>query len=136
MTKLPAVYQKARRHLARRDPVLKRLIGAIGPCTLWHNPNGFAALVRSIISQQISTKAAAAIHARLEQALATGIAPERILALPNEDLRAAGLSASKARSLCDLAQTVQNQTLPLDVLHELPEEEVIAELVPVRGIGR
>ena len=136
MTKLPAVYQKARRHLARRDPVLKRLIGAIGPCTLWHNPNGFAALVRSIISQQISTKAAAAIHARLEQALATGIAPERILALPNEDLRAAGLSASKARSLCDLAQRVQNQTLPLDVLHELPDEEVIAQLVPVRGIGR
>jgi DNA-3-methyladenine glycosylase II len=136
-TKVPAVYQKARRHLARRDAVLKRLIGAIGPCTLQHNPNRFATLVRSIISQQISTKAAASISARLEQALApTGIAPEGILALSSEDLRSAGLSANKVRSLCDLAERVRDQTLPLDILHELPDEEVIGHLVPVRGIGR
>ena len=133
----PAIYQKARRHLARRDPVLKRLIGAIGPCTLWHNPDGFAALVRSIISQQISTKAAAAIHARLLQTLVrTWMIPEGILALSNEELRAAGLSASKALSLCDLAERVRNRTLALEVLHELPDEDVIAQLVPVRGIGR
>jgi DNA-3-methyladenine glycosylase II len=133
----PAIYQKARRHLARRDPVLKRLIQAVGPCTLWHNPDGFAALVRSIISQQISTKAAAAIHARLQQALTrTGVVPEGILALSSADLRAAGLSASKAQSLCDLAQRVQNRTLALNLLHKLTDEEVIAQLVPVRGIGR
>src|SRR5207253_1850037 len=97
----------------------------------------FAALVRSIISQQISTKAAAAISARLEQALAlTAISPEGILALSSEDLRAAGLSSNKARSLCDLAERVRNQSLPLGLLHELPDEEVIARLVPVRGIGR
>lgn len=137
MSKVLTVYQKARRHLARCDPVLKGLIGAVGPCTLWQNPNRFAALVRSIISQQISTKAAAAIGARLEQALApTGVIPEGILALSSEDLRAAGLSMNKARSLCDLAERVRNQTLPLDLLHDLPDEEVIARLVPVRGIGR
>jgi DNA-3-methyladenine glycosylase II len=137
MKKEPAVYQKARRYLARRDPILKRLIGTIGPCTLWHNPNGFAALVRSIIAQQISTKAAAAIHARLEQALGpAGITYDGILALSDEELRAAGLSTAKARSLRDLAERVQNQTLPLDTLHELPDDEVIARLVPVRGIGR
>ena len=137
MTKVPAVYQKAQRHLGRRDPVLKRLIAAIGPCTLWHNPNRFAALVRSIISQQISTKAAAAISVRLEQAVAsTGLTPERILALSGEDLRSAGLSAAKSRSLRDLAEKVHQQTVPLDKLHELPDEEVIAALLPVRGIGR
>src|SRR5262245_24175301 len=137
MTKVPAVYQKARRLLARRDPVLKRLICAIGPCTLWHNPNHFAALVRSIISQQISTKPAAAIGSRMALAFeTTGVTPEGILSLSAEDLRAAGLSAAKARSLCDLAERVHNQTLPLDMLHELPDEEVIARLVPVRGIGR
>jgi DNA-3-methyladenine glycosylase II len=137
MTQVPATYQKARRHLARRDPVLKRLIRVVGPCTLWHNPDRFAALVRSIISQQISTKAAAAIRIRLEQALAsTGVTPEGILALSAEDLRAAGLSAAKACSLCDLAEKVRSQALPLDALHELPDEEVIARLVPVRGIGR
>jgi DNA-3-methyladenine glycosylase II len=137
MTTMPAVYQKAQRHLARRDAVLKKLIGAIGPCTLSQNQNRFAALTRSIISQQISTKAAAAISARLEQALApAGLDPEGILALAAEDLRAAGLSAAKARSLCDLAERVQNQSLPLDTLHELPDEDVIVRLVPVRGIGR
>src|SRR5205823_4262879 len=67
MATLPDGYLKAQRHLARRDPVLKRLIAAVGPCTLRYEPNGFAALVRSIISQQISTRAAASIHARLEQ---------------------------------------------------------------------
>ena len=121
MTQVPAVYPKARRHLVRRDPVLKRLIGAIGPCTLGQNANHFAALVRSIISQQISTKAAAAISARLEQALApTALSPEGILALSSEDLRAAGLSGNKTRSLCELAERVHNQTLPLGLLHELP----------------
>jgi DNA-3-methyladenine glycosylase II len=135
--KVPAGYQKARRHLARRDAVLKRLIRAIGPCTLWHNPDGFATLVHSIISQQLSTKAAASIRARLEQALApTGIIPERILALPSKDLRSVGLSANKVRALCDLAERVRNETLPLDLLHELPDEEVIGQLVPVWGIGR
>src|SRR5258708_3669783 len=127
MTKVPDVYQKARRYLARRDPVLKRLTAALGPCTLSQNPNHFAALVRAIISQQISGKAAAAISARLEQALASpGLAPEGILSLSGEELRSAGLSAAKARSLCDLAERVRNQTLPLDTLHELPDEEVIA----------
>src|SRR5204863_9207273 len=133
---VPAVYQKARRHLARRDPVLRRIMAAIGPCTLWQNPDHFGALVRSIVSQQISTKAAAAIHARLQQALsARGITPDGILALSNGQLRAAGLSANKALALVDLAEHVHNGSLPLDRLHELPDEEVIARLLPVRGIG-
>jgi DNA-3-methyladenine glycosylase II len=137
MSRVPAVYQKARRHLARRDPVLKRLTGAIGPCTLLQIPDRFGALVRSIISQQISSKAAITISTRLEQALGSaGFTPEAILAMSSEEMRAAGLSAGKARSLCDLALKVHNQTVPLDRLHELPDEEVIARLVPVRGIGR
>ena len=137
MLKPASDYSEAQRHLARRDRILKRLIADIGHCTLRQEPNRFASLARSIISQQISTKAAAAISARLEQALAsTGVTPGGILALSAEELRAAGLSAAKARSLCDLAEKVQNQTLPLDTLHRLPDEEVIASLVPVRGIGR
>jgi DNA-3-methyladenine glycosylase II len=137
MTPVPVVYQKARRHLTRRDPVLKRLIGAIGACTLQPNPDHFAALVRSIIAQQISTKAAAAISGRLEQTLApSGVTAKGILSLPAEALRAAGLSAAKARSLGDLAERVRNRSLALGKLHALSDDEVIAQLVPVRGIGR
>src|SRR5690349_12501304 len=135
--RVPAVYQKARRHLARRDAVLRRLMSVIGPCTLTQNPNRFAALVRSIISQQISTKAAAAIASRLQETLGSaGITARGILALSAEELRAAGLSAAKARSMRDLAEKVHSEALALDTLHRLSDEDVIASLVPVRGIGR
>jgi DNA-3-methyladenine glycosylase II len=128
---------KARRHLARRDPRLKGLIALVGPCTLRHEPDGFAALVRSIIAQQISTKAAASIHARLLEALGRrGLRPAALLALSDEQLRGAGLSASKVRSLRDLAEKVHTRAVPLRRLAELTDEEVIDRLLPVRGIGR
>jgi DNA-3-methyladenine glycosylase II len=137
MNTTPGDYRRAQRHLARRDPVLKQLIAAVGPCTLWHNPDGFAALVRSIISLQISTRAAAAIHGRLEATLGNGgVTPRRVLRLSNEALRAAGLSAAKARSLRDLAEKVHDGSVQLDALDALSDEEVIAQLIPVRGIGR
>ncbi len=104
-TLLSAEYHKAQKHLCRRDDVLKGLIRRVGPCTLVHNPDGFAILARSIISQQISTKAAAAIRGRLLKTLGrSGLRPGSILKQSDEALRAAGLSANKIRSLRDLAE--------------------------------
>jgi DNA-3-methyladenine glycosylase II len=132
-----AVFRRAQQHLARRDPVLRRLIDTIGPCTLRHDPDHFAVLARSIISQQISTKAAASIHRKLHEALAPlGVTPAGVSAASAETLRAAGLSASKARSLADLAAHVESGAIPLADLHRMDDEEVIARLVPVYGIGR
>jgi DNA-3-methyladenine glycosylase II len=134
---MPIDPTRARRHLARRDPVLKQLMGTVGPCTLRHEPDGFAALVRSIISQQISTRAAATIHGRLLEALGKeGLLPPVLLALSDEQMRSAGLSASKVRSLRDLAEKVHTEVVPLERLGELTDEEVIETLLPVRGIGR
>jgi DNA-3-methyladenine glycosylase II len=134
---MPVDTAKARRHLSRRDPVLKLLMAAVGPCTLRHEPDGFAALLRSIISQQISTKAAASIHARLLATLGDGgLRPEALLALSDEQLRAAGLSSSKARSLRDLAEKVHTKAVPMRKLPGMSDEEVIEALLPVRGIGR
>jgi DNA-3-methyladenine glycosylase II len=131
------VSRKAQQYLARRDAVLRRLIRAVGPCTLWHNPDHFAVLTRSILSQQISTKAAASIYNKLQEALAPrGITPAGVLAVPAQTLRAAGLSASKARSLVDLASHIQSGAIPLAELHRMEDEEVIDRLVPVYGIGR
>src|SRR5207249_7593197 len=65
-----------------------------------------------------------------------GVAPEAILGFSDEALRSAGLSASKARSLRDLAEKVQSGAVPLHELPQLPDEEVIARLIPVRGVGR
>jgi DNA-3-methyladenine glycosylase II len=130
-------FVKAQRHLARRDPVLRRLIARIGDCTLRRDSNRFAVLARSIISQQISTKAAASIGRKLAETLAPrGITPEAILGAAPETLRGAGLSAGKTRALLDLAGKVHSGELPLDALHDLEDEEVIALLTPVYGIGR
>src|SRR5439155_7440236 len=122
---------KAQRHLARRDPVLRRLIRTIGPCTLQLTSDRFGLLVRSIVSQQISSKAAASISARLESALRPrGLTARGILRASDETLRAAGLSANKQRSLRDLAEKVHQRTVPLDDLHDRTDEEVIERLIP------
>jgi DNA-3-methyladenine glycosylase II len=132
-----ALFGKAQRHLARRDPVLKRLIAAVGPCTMWHDPNRFAVLVRSIVYQQISIKAAASILRKLQEALAPhGITPAGILGASADTLRGAGVSANKARALTDLAEKVHGGTVPLDDLHQMEDEGVIERLLPVYGIGR
>jgi DNA-3-methyladenine glycosylase II len=131
------IFARAQRHLARRDPVLKRVISLVGPCTLQHDADHFAVLVRAIISQQISTKAARSISARLAEVLGPpGVRPKAILSLSEEKLQAAGLSASKRRSLRDLAEKVHSGQVPLRELNDLPDEEVIARLLPVYGIGR
>lgn len=130
-------YAKARRHLQRRDPVLKRLIAAVGPCTLQPTADGFAALVRSIISQQISAKAARSICGRLEALLGPGgMTPAAILAQEEAALQSVGLSKAKARYVRDLAEKVQTGVVPLADLPQRDDEDVIASLVQVHGIGR
>jgi DNA-3-methyladenine glycosylase II len=132
-----ADYVKARRHLARRDPVLKKLIAQVGACTLQTSPDRFGCLVRSIVSQQISGKAARSISARLCEALGKqGLHPRAIARIEEEKLRAAGLSSAKVRAVRDLAAKVLDGSVVLDTIHERVDEEVIEHLLPVRGIGR
>ena len=130
----PQLLRKAQRHLARRDSVLRPLIRAVGPCTLKHSPDHFATLVRSIVSQQISTKAAIVIGNRLLEAVGR-FQPRRILAASDEALRAAGLSQGKRLSLRDLAEKCLDGTVPLKKLARLDDEAVAESLIQVRGIG-
>jgi DNA-3-methyladenine glycosylase II len=137
MSEYADAFRRAQRHLARRDPVLKRLIGLVGPCTLQPEPDGFAVLVRSVIAQLISTKAAASIHARLLATLGkAGLTPAAVLRAGEAKLRAVGLSQTKALALLDLAGRAKRGVLPLADFPTLSDEEVIGHLVPVRGIGR
>ena len=129
-------YRKARRHLSRRDPNLRQLMKTVGPCTLTPDPDGFKALARAIIAQQISTKAAASIFARLATELAPGgLTPAAILAASEEQLRGVGLSRGKALAVVDLAGHIHDGRLPLQDLHRFGDDEVVSLLVPVRGIG-
>jgi DNA-3-methyladenine glycosylase II len=133
----PALVLKARRHLSRRDPALKALIRTCGPFTLKPSGVSFDILVRSIISQLISTKAAATIYGRLQSTVRGGlVTPATILEVDVETLRGVGLSATKARGLHDLAGRITSGELPLDQLAELTDEEVSARLLPIHSIGR
>lgn len=125
------------RYLARRDPIMKNLIEMVGPCQLQPTTSYFQALARSIIAQQISTKAARSITARVEEILGTGgWTAEAVLRTSTELLRSAGLSSAKERSLRDLALHVQEGKVTFADIQTCPDEQVIERLIPVRGIGR
>ena len=131
-------YETATEILSERDPVLGRLIAEAGPFQV--DPpteTHFAALVRAITYQQLAGAAARAIHGRLIAALGGEVTPERFLSLPPETLRAAGLSANKAASIGDLATKVRDGSVVLDpaALRDLGDDEVVAMLAGVRGIG-
>jgi DNA-3-methyladenine glycosylase II len=125
--------------LADRDPVLARLVADGGlPSFPKPTETPFAALVRSIVYQQLAGAAAHAIHGRLIAALAGEVTPERILSTPPEALRAAGLSANKLLSIEDLAAKVADGTVPLNPrkLARESDTDLVARLTTVRGIGK
>jgi DNA-3-methyladenine glycosylase II len=131
------------KHLRAVDPVLRELIDELGPDGLGDVRRGrpptdhYGALVRSIVGQQLSTKAARAIYGRLTDRFGGRTpTPVEVLADDPEELRtAAGLSHAKVGFLRSLAERVLDGSLPLDRLDELPDEEVTAELVAVKGLG-
>jgi DNA-3-methyladenine glycosylase II len=131
-------------HLTRVDPELAKVIARAERCPLPERaaaaPTGaeaFAALVRAIVSQQLSGKAADTIFGRVE-ALGGGTLPgaAELAAMPDETLRAAGLSGAKTRGVKDLAARVLRGELALDALHAHDDEAVITSLTAVKGIGR
>jgi DNA-3-methyladenine glycosylase II len=125
--------------LAERDPVLRRLVKEAGPAQVRPPAEThFEALVRAIVYQQLAGAAASAIHGRLIAAMGGEVAPERLLSLPTETLRAVGLSGNKTASLQDLSGKVLDGTVVLDPagLHGESDSEVVTRLSAVRGIGR
>ncbi len=121
--------------LAARDRDVAAAIEAAGRPKLRKRRPGFEALLRAIVGQQVSIAAAAAIWGRLEAA-AGSITPENILSLDAEALRAAGLSRQKTAYGRGLAEHVIGRSLDLDGLKRMDDEDAIAELVKVKGIGR
>lgn len=132
-------YKAAADILAKRDPVLRRLVDQAGPAEVGPpTETHFEALVRAIVYQQLAGAAARAIHGRLIASLGGEVTPERFLSLSPETLRAAGLSANKAASILDLATKVRDGAVVLDPawLRSQGDDEVVALLAEVRGIGR
>jgi DNA-3-methyladenine glycosylase II len=134
-----ANYRSSVTHLKRIDPVLARVIESVGPCRIQLRSEGthFHALTRSIVFQQLSGKAASTILSRVNALYPGGApTPEAILATSDEQLRAAGLSRQKIGYLRDLSSKVSSGALPLDAVETMSDDDLIAHLVQVKGIGR
>jgi DNA-3-methyladenine glycosylase II len=129
-------------HLAAADPVMARLIRRIGNLSLERRRRGrprtdaYGALLRAVVGQQLSTKAAATIYGRVLELFGGEVpSPQDLLGADVAQLRAAGLSGRKVEYLRDLANHVLDGSLEVERLHELDDQTVIQEIVAVRGLG-
>ena len=132
-------YERARRYLSRKDPILGAVIRQVGACGLPDLPKQppFMALAEAIASQQLSVKAADTIFGRFCALFAPDNIPDphRLLALEDAAIRAAGFSRAKTVFLRDLAAHVTDQRLQLDHLADLDDDRVLEQLTAVKGIG-
>jgi DNA-3-methyladenine glycosylase II len=130
--------QAAIDEVAARDPALADLVARVGP--IRHRPRDpdgpFAALVRAIVFQQLAGRAAQAIFGRVRAAVGDTLTPEALNAASDAELRAAGLSRNKLLSLRDLSAKVLDGTVVLSHTSRRSDEELVARLTTVRGIGR
>jgi DNA-3-methyladenine glycosylase II len=135
VTARPEYWLRAKRTLARRDPVLAGIMRERPRIALQSRGDPFQTLARSIVGQQISVKAAQSVWNRLAGAV-PAVAPEAVAGLRLRRLRACGLSGRKSEYLRDLARHFVDGTMQVQRWPEMEDEAVIAELVQVRGIGR
>jgi len=131
----PHFWEDACRNLMKKDRVMKRLIPQFGDACLETRGDAFVTLARSIVGQQISVKAAQTVWDRFS-ALPRSITPANVLRLKVDDMRAAGLSARKVEYLVDLALHFDNGALHVGDWESMDDEDIITELVAIRGIGR
>ncbi len=129
-------WSAAVRHLSRADPRLRAVIKRIGVCRLAPRPDRFGTLVRSIVGQQISAKAAISINQRLHTLGGNPHRPDRLIALGEAALRGVGLSASKARYVLNLAEAVAAGAVPLESFDDSWDDAaIVAALTSIKGIG-
>ena len=131
----PDYWPEACKHLARKDRVMKRLIPQFGDACLQSRGDAFTTLARSIVGQQISVKAAQSVWDKFAR-LPRKMTPANVLKLKVDDMRQAGLSARKIEYLVDLALHFDSGAIHVDAWKAMSDEEIIAELVGIRGIGR
>ena len=140
MARVAKAIVEASAEVARRDPAMLHIVETVGPADLRRGRarrTHFAELARAICYQQLAGAAARAIHGRFEALFdGDGPTPEAVLALPEEQLRGAGLSGSKTASIRDLAQKVLAGDVELDRVGRLSDDDIVRELTLVRGIGR
>jgi DNA-3-methyladenine glycosylase II len=132
----PAYWQEACAHLMKKDRVMRKLIPQFGDACLQSRGEPFVTLARSVVGQQISVQAAQTIWDRFAKLAKGKLLPAKVLKFKVDDMRACGLSARKIEYLVDLALHFDSGALHVKQWEGMPDEEIITELVAIRGIGR
>ncbi len=131
----PDYWEDACKHLVKKDRVMRRLIPQFGDACLQTRGDAFVTLARSIVGQQISVKAAQSVWDRFAL-LPRKMTAANVLKLKVDDMRAAGLSARKVEYLVDLSLHFDSGALHVKRWQSMDDDEIIAELIAIRGIGR
>ena len=131
----PSYWNKAKRLLSKRDPVLRKIIRKYNKGFLTTRKDPFFSLCRTIVGQQISTKAADSIWLRFEEKCKKKIIPETILKLPSRSLKSAGLSRQKVSYLKNIAKSFKNKSFNIRDLKKMDDDLAIDYITKLKGLG-
>ena len=131
----PAYWNSAKRILSKRDPVLKKIINKFNKGFLTTRKDPFFSLCRTIIGQQISTKAADSIWLKFEKKCKKKIIPKNVLNLSSATLRSAGLSRQKISYLKNIAKSFKNKSFNIRDLKKMNDEQAISYITQLKGLG-
>jgi len=135
MKKPPTYWYKAKKILSKKDPVLKKIIKKFNKGFLTTRKDPFFSLCRTIIGQQISTKAADSIWLKFEKKCNKKILPKKVLKLPSSSLKGAGLSRQKINYLKNIARSFNNKTFNIKDLRRMDDEQAINYITKLKGLG-
>jgi len=135
MKKPPAYWRKAKKILSKRDPVLRKIIKKYNKAFLTSKNNPFFSLCRTIVGQQISTKAADSIWSKFETKCRKRIVPKVVLKLSSKNLKSAGLSRQKVSYLKNIAKAFKNRSFDIKKLQKMNDDEAISYITKLKGLG-
>ena len=135
MSKPPIYWNKAKKILSKRDPVIRKIINKYKKCFLSSRNNPFFSLCRTIVGQQISTKAADSIWAKFEKKCKKNIEPKTILKLSSRNLKSAGLSRQKVSYLKNIAKAFTSKTFDVKKLRKMNDSDAINYITKLKGLG-
>jgi len=135
MKRPPAYWQKAKRALSKKDIVLRKIIKKYNKGFLTTRNNPFFSLCRTIVGQQISTKAADSIWAKFEKKCKKNIRPKIILKIPNRNLKSVGLSRQKISYLKNIAKAFLNKSFDVKKLKKMNDIDAINYIIKLKGLG-
>ena len=135
MKKPPAYWNKAKRILSKRDPVLKKIMNKLNKGFLTSRKDPFFSLCRTIIGQQISTKAADSIWLKFEMKCKKKIVPKTVLKLTSRSLKSAGLSHQKITYLKNIAKNFKNKYFNIRELKKMDDDLAIDYITQLKGLG-